>query len=140
MTERAEVEKLPALKIVVRAIIVDENGRVMLGKRAGSTAKGLWALVGGKPDSGETLPQALAREVKEEVGLTIEEFGYFATFNNETNPDDPWRSVCFVVRARGELSLNGKEVSEVAFVSETDLDKYPIAPTHRKILEAFFKR
>jgi len=140
MKERTGKEDLPVSKIVVRAIIVNENGQVMLGRRNGQTAKDLWVLVGGKPGISEDLLHTLTREVKEEVGFKVEEAEYFTSFDNCVGPKDSWRSVCFIVRVSGNpsLKLNG-EISEIAFVTAADLDRYPIAFDHRQILEEFFR-
>lgn len=45
------------------------TARYLLIKRNGDPYNGCWALVGGKWDFGETLPDAIVREVKEETNL-----------------------------------------------------------------------
>ena len=51
------------------------DGRVLLVRRARSPAKGLYSLPGGRVEFGESLHQALSREVDEETGLDIEIVG-----------------------------------------------------------------
>ena len=48
------------------------DGRVLLVRRARSPAKGFYSLPGGRVEFGESLHQALSREVDEETGLEIE--------------------------------------------------------------------
>ena len=48
----------------------DDGERLLLIRRAGGPYAGQWALVGGKWEFGETLPEAIVREVVEETGLT----------------------------------------------------------------------
>jgi mutator protein MutT len=58
----------------VGAILVDENGRLFLSKR-GEQARnetGLWEFPGGAVEFGETLADALKREMREEYGIEIE--------------------------------------------------------------------
>ncbi len=51
--------------------VVEREGRYLLQRRAGSNPvlPGLWEFPGGKVEAGETIRQALARELREEVGL-----------------------------------------------------------------------
>jgi ADP-ribose pyrophosphatase YjhB (NUDIX family) len=51
------------------------DGKVLLVRRARSPAKGFYSLPGGRVELGESLHQALAREVDEETGLAIEIVG-----------------------------------------------------------------
>lgn len=57
--------------ISVRGIVLDPAGRVLLLRRAASSRHfaGEWEFPGGKLDAGETLDQAIRREVREETGL-----------------------------------------------------------------------
>jgi 8-oxo-dGTP diphosphatase len=48
------------------------DGKVLLVRRARSPAKGFYSLPGGRVEFGESLHQALAREIDEETGLRIE--------------------------------------------------------------------
>lgn len=48
------------------------DGKLLLVRRARSPAKGFYSLPGGRVEFGESLYQALAREVDEETGLDIE--------------------------------------------------------------------
>jgi 8-oxo-dGTP diphosphatase len=62
----------PARPIVaVSAAIVREN-RVLIARRARAPAQGVFTLPGGVVEVGETLREAVQREILEETGLTIE--------------------------------------------------------------------
>ena len=56
----------------VGAIIVHE-GKILLEKRKSAPGKGKWSVPGGLVELGESIEQAVIREVKEETGLEVEE-------------------------------------------------------------------
>jgi 8-oxo-dGTP diphosphatase len=61
------------LTIVAAAALIDEDGLILLQRRPlGSQHGGLWEFPGGKCEAGETLSQALARELDEELGIRID--------------------------------------------------------------------
>ncbi|SDC99378.1 NUDIX hydrolase [Actinokineospora iranica] len=55
----------------VGGIVRDSTGRVLLVRRARDPGRGLWSLPGGKVERGETDPEAVVREIREETGLTV---------------------------------------------------------------------
>ena len=59
--------------LVVAAALVDAEGRVLLQQRPpGKPMAGLWEFPGGKIEPGETPEAALARELHEELGISVE--------------------------------------------------------------------
>ena len=59
---------------VLVGLIADERGRWLVNqRRAGTHMAGLWEFPGGKLEAGERPEQTLIRELKEELGITVEE-------------------------------------------------------------------
>ncbi len=57
---------------VVAAVLVDRQGRYLLARRpAGKPYAGYWEFPGGKVESGEAFPEALRRELREELGIDL---------------------------------------------------------------------
>ena len=52
--------------------VVVEEGRVLLVRRGSEPLKGHWTLPGGLLELGESITEGVAREVREETGLTVE--------------------------------------------------------------------
>jgi mutator protein MutT len=85
----------------VGAIIVDEAGRLFLAQRGpkAGNERGRWEFPGGSVEFGETLAEALAREIYEEYGVTIE-VGELLTVTDHILPDERqhWVSPSYVCR------------------------------------------
>ncbi|WP_263359359.1 NUDIX hydrolase [Acidicapsa ligni] len=69
MTQR----EYPATPLVgVGGVVFDFEGRVLLIRRGTEPRKGLWSIPGGLVELGESLTDALKREIAEESGLIVE--------------------------------------------------------------------
>jgi len=58
-------------RIAVGAVVLRDDGAVLLIQRGRAPAIGSWTFPGGKVEPGETLEQAVVREVLEETGLRV---------------------------------------------------------------------
>lgn len=70
------------MKQTVGAIILNENGEVLLQKKNSTYRKfpQKWCFFGGSVEEGETLEEAMNREIVEEIGINLE-FTFFKKFN-----------------------------------------------------------
>lgn len=57
--------------LVGSGVVTDGVGRVLLVLRGAEPQAGLWSVPGGRVEAGESLPEAVAREVLEETGLRV---------------------------------------------------------------------
>jgi ADP-ribose pyrophosphatase YjhB (NUDIX family) len=62
------------------ALVLDEEGRVLLARRAGDPGGGMWDVPGGFIEEGEDPLQTLRRELQEETGLDIEPKAFLGGF------------------------------------------------------------
>lgn len=81
----------------VAALVLDGEGRVLLGRRADEPDAGLWDTLGGFLDEGEDPVAGLHRELAEEAGVEIEVGSYVGAFVDRYGDDSDATSVLNLV-------------------------------------------
>ncbi|WP_434641839.1 pyrimidine (deoxy)nucleoside triphosphate diphosphatase [Klebsiella sp. I138] len=70
----------------VVAAIIEQDGKILLAQRPSHADQpGLWEFAGGKIEPGESQPQALIRELQEELGITAQVERYIASHQREVS-------------------------------------------------------
>jgi 8-oxo-dGTP diphosphatase len=104
---------------VAAAALLDGGGRVLIAQRpAGKAHAGRWEFPGGKFESGESATAALARELREEIGVDIRDAELLCTLEHDY-PQRRVRLHLFVVeRYVGEpVALDGQALKWVSLGS-----------------------
>jgi 8-oxo-dGTP diphosphatase len=97
-----------------------------------------WALPGGFVEVGETLEQALLREVKEETGLEVEIVRQFHSYSDPNrDPRGHTVSIVFIVRAYGKPHESSPEARKIELFHQMNLPEN-ICFDHRDILMDYF--
>lgn len=119
----------------VTAIVTNDAGELLLVHK---TDNDLWALPGGGMDVGESVSDAVIREVKEETGLDVEVTGLVGVYTNPGHvmayDDGEVRqqfSLCFTTRLLGGEIRTSSETSEVEFLPVDRIDDLKIHPSMR---------
>lgn len=120
----------PQAPIVGVGAVIFDRERVLLVRRGQEPLRGQWSLPGGAVELGETLQDAIAREVREETGLAIRPRGIVKTFERiDRQPDGRIRFHYVLIDYLCELeNLSGQtqpqaatDVTEVQWVPLRDL-------------------
>jgi len=124
------------LTLGVRALVIDPQGRVLLVKHSYVTG---WHLPGGGVETGETIQDALARELVEEAGITALEppvlQGLF--FNSRVSRRD--HVALFVIRAFRQEGgpRNRQEIVDYGFFARDALPPDTTRGTRARLAEVF---
>jgi 8-oxo-dGTP diphosphatase len=103
-------EKRPLVGV---GVIVEREGKVLLGKRKGSHGAGYWSFAGGHLEFGETVEQCAARELLEETDLQALSFKIGPWTNDIFENNKHYITLfVFVPEFRGEPKLMEKEKCE----------------------------
>ena len=118
---------------VVAALIWDNN-KFMICQRPAHKARGLlWEFVGGKVESGETKEQALIRECREELAVTISVGDVFMDVTHEY-PDLTVHLTLFnATISEGEPQK--LEHNDIKWINPSEIPNYEFCPADLEILE-----
>jgi colanic acid biosynthesis protein WcaH len=110
----------------VEAIIV-KDGRLLFLKRKNSPARGEWWFPGGRIRRGESIEEALLREVREETGLNVTEYRLVNVYSR-IFPERHDIAIVFICKCgEGEIRLND-EHSEFKFFENLPEGIHPYLP------------
>ena len=122
------------------------HSRYLLIKRKGAPYDGQWALVGGKWEFGETLSQAIVREVQEETDLEATFVAVKGTVSERVIPHDPGKQcahfLIFVCELRAPLGqAEEQDEGAVAWFTREEItalhDAKAIIPSDYAMIESF---
>ncbi len=124
--------RIPEVQVVVGYLI--REGKVLVGRRKpGGMLGGLWELPGGKVETGETLEEALRREIAEETGIRVLHRLRYVGHVRHTYTH--LRVVLHLFTAfAGEDVRRVEEVETLRWVSPEELHDLPIPRGTRKVL------
>jgi NAD+ diphosphatase len=120
-------------------IVLVEQGNQLLLARSRHFMPGMYSVLAGFVEPGESLEEAVAREVKEEVGIEIKDIKYFGS--------QPWPfphslMIGFTATyAGGEISRDDKEIEDAGWFSVEKLPRIPgKISIARKLIDGFLAK
>ncbi len=124
--------------LTVDGIVPVDDG-VVLVRRGRPPFEGKWALPGGIVEYGETVEEAVAREVEEETGLRTEPLRLVGIRSRpDRDPRGHFVSAVFLMRVVGGRLRSGDDASDVAVVPVSPIPE--LAFDHSEILRDFLSR
>ena len=121
--------------LVAACALIDADGRVLIAERpAGKSMAGLWEFPGGKVEAGERPEETLIRELKEELGIDVNEACLAPlTFASHTYPDFHLLMPLYVCR-RWDGTIAAQEGQRLAWVRPNRLRDYPMPPADEPLV------
>ncbi|MFS1504901.1 8-oxo-dGTP diphosphatase MutT [Vibrio lentus] len=126
------------IHIVAAIIFNQDKSQVFITKRPDDKHKGgFWEFPGGKVEAGETIEQAMARELDEEIGINVIEQSLFEHL--EFDYSDKSLKFDFILVTDFEQQPYGKEGQQGEWVDLELLSQYAFPEANVPILERVIK-
>jgi mutator protein MutT len=133
----------PAAPVVGVGGVVIRDERVLLIRRAKPPLLDRWAIPGGTVELGETLEQALVREMEEETSLRVELVELLTVFDRVERDDEGvlyhFVIVDYLCRWLSGEARAGSDARDVAWATPAELAGYDLPAKAREVVEAAFR-
>jgi ADP-ribose pyrophosphatase YjhB (NUDIX family) len=135
--------RYPKRPLVGVGAIILKRDRILMAQRGKEPLKGWWSLPGGALEIGESLKDAVCREVREETGLEIRPLGVFEIFERIMRdaagaPEYHYVLIDYLCRITGGTLCAGDDVCCVDWVRRGDLLKLQITEGTLAVIERAF--
>ena len=128
---------------VAVGVIVDGANNILIALRPEDAHQGgLWEFPGGKVEQGESVKQALARELSEELGLQLESCRPLIEIQHDYSDKSVLLDVWWVEAFSGDCleGSEGREGQPIKWVGAAALSDYSFPPANQAIITAVQQR
>ncbi|MCS7124023.1 MAG: NUDIX hydrolase [Candidatus Bathyarchaeota archaeon] len=130
----------PSQPVVGVGAIIVCDGKILLEKRKGEPGRGKWSVPGGLVELGETVEEAVVREVKEETGLDVADPELIDVVDNIVRDEKGEIKYHFViidylVKVRGGEVRAADDAEELKWIPLSEVEKYDLTKTFRFFLQ-----
>ncbi len=122
---------------VVAALIWKENKFMICQRPANKTRAFQWEFVGGKAEKGETREEALIRECKEELDVTVKPGDIFMEVDHQYPDINVHLTLFHTEIAEGEVKM--LEHNDIKWITPQEIDKFTFCPADKDILEKIIR-
>lgn len=124
---------------VAVGVVIDRDKRVLIALRGEHLHMGnRWEFPGGKVELGETVEQALVRELREEIGISVSAVEPLMVVEHDYPEKSVKLDVWWVREFAGKPQ--GCEGQQVLWVSAAELDKYAFPEANETIVSAVIRQ
>ncbi len=124
--------------------VVLSDQRVLLIRRGKQPLVGRWSIPGGTVESGETLEQALVREMAEETGLEVEPLELLTVFDRIERDGDRvvfhYVIADYLCRCLSGTARAGSDALEVRWVGPEELEQLDLTAKALEVVQEAFRR
>ncbi len=131
------------MKRVALFIGLNQEGKILLQHKTADAPQNanLWVLFGGSLEEGEEAKDAITRELKEELNISITP-QFFKTYTSEESWGEHERNIFYgaVSEPKEKLKATLTEGDDVNFFSPEELKALPMNKNHFNIINSFLEK
>jgi 8-oxo-dGTP diphosphatase len=136
--------RYPARPIIGVGGLIFQDDSILLIRRGKPPLEGQWSLPGGAVETGETLEEALRREILEETGLSLAAVRQFEIFERITRdqdgrPEYHFVLIDFISTAASGTACAADDATACRWVPERELGRYHLTEGTLAVIERAFR-
>jgi ADP-ribose pyrophosphatase YjhB (NUDIX family) len=121
---------------VAAAALIEQDGRVLLVRRAIDPLRGLWSLPAGFVDAGEDPTEAIQRECLEETGLTVRVTGLVDVFYGQEHPRGAHIVIVYRAQVQEGSLQAGDDVDQATFFALDEMPELAFTSTRKVLMKS----
>jgi ADP-ribose pyrophosphatase YjhB (NUDIX family) len=120
--------------------IIQKSSSILLVKRKKDPYKNQFALPGGFVNEGETIEEAIEREVYEETSLKIHPIDILGVYSDPTrDPRGHMMTVVFIVLIIKGIATAGDDAKEISWIPIEKINEIKIAFDHKLVIRDYLR-
>ncbi|MDF2737984.1 MAG: nudF2 [Nitrososphaeraceae archaeon] len=120
--------------------IIQKSSSILLVKRKKDPYKNQFALPGGFVNEGETIEEAIEREVYEETSLKIHPIDILGVYSDPTrDPRGHMMTVVFIVLVIRGIATAGDDAKEISWIPIEKINEIKIAFDHKLVIRDYLR-
>jgi 8-oxo-dGTP diphosphatase len=143
MSQSTEAREYPERPILAVGGVVIHEGRVLLIRRGQPPMEGRWSIPGGIVELGETIADAVMRELKEETGIGVRVLDLIEIYEKVTHDEASAAQYHFVILdyrcefVEGTAAAGG-DVTEVTWATEQQMESLGLTAAAKRVIQKAF--
>ncbi|MCH8125268.1 NUDIX hydrolase [candidate division KSB1 bacterium] len=129
--------------VAVSAAIFNNSNEILIIKRAKEPGKGLWSIPGGIVKTGETLVEALQREISEECGIRVENHKFNAVYDRilydkSGKVNYHYIIINYICNTKSNKIVPASDADDYSWLKSDELDRFKYTNGLKQYLKNLF--